>query len=223
MGKNNNRPRLQSPGLYVPLEAIEETRALTEFHRRDFEKRAIPFFDALADVRCAIAQIEILSVASGGDKTAEAFARCADQLTAAMNAFSREVQSISSNPFADVHHRDVQALAQQCNALRMVANEYALARADQRSSLQRKIADAISHMNPLIASLRRAPRANDQQLDLVAMMLRDRLNNPAIKHYGPALEDLRVTEPTIYAEFFAWKTKPQMEAYARQLMARRKV
>lgn len=209
----NPKPEL----FYISSYVVQELHALLkENHERlkhDFETKADDFYEASNEVRCIIGQIKILTIANGGDATASAFAKCADKLMAASNAFSRQVEIISRNPLANVNYTVIQDLATECQALRIAANDYATAKETARPAIQRRIADAVAKTDPLIAELRRPHQTNNENLRLVAQMLIARREKGM--DFKKAIRDIAHSDPSIHQQFFSGKGS---ESYARKLV-----
>lgn len=188
----------------------------------EFHHKSDDYYRALEGVTVCLGQLEILSVANGGQDTARAFGQTADALSSAYNQFIRAVQACRANPMMQFDEDGLRQLGERCNVMRQAANGYANADKTQWSAWQRAIAEAVAQTKPLIAALRAAQKrpASAGERRIVADMLIKRrqggMNDRA------ALENLKRSEPAVYAAFFPHQDDQARLAYARKLRLQRK-
>lgn len=203
---------------------IAEQTAINNRYLEDFTRRAFVFMDALSEVKVAIGQIEILFVAKGGEKTANAMGDVASRLVSAVNTLEQKTRIYAQNPFATIHQQNIGELISQCEALRNAANIYATARPEDRPVLQRRMASAISEAKPYIAKLfntdANAGAIHDELL-IAEMLAAQKAQG---KHIPESLKEIQKNAPGAFLRYFgvapAGEITETEHDRARQLMKR---
>jgi len=207
---------------YMARQQLEKIRDLNNRAVKAGVEDTWDFYSALSDVKVSLGQIEILFVANGGDKTAKAVGKCADELSGAMNQLQRATQQLGTSPFININQAQIQGLVDYCGAVRFSANFYATAKDVARPGIQNKIAQAIADAKPLITSLYRSHKHNDSDVRVVAQMLITR--HARGMNTRPAIVDILNSDPSLILSVFGVHAESDITedhlAKARQLISR---
>lgn len=202
--------------------AIEEQVRVNNEVLDHFKSWAPEFYSAIGEVKYFVGQLEISFVVNGGEKTAAAMGKCADQLLAAYSALHRVKESLANNPFADIKHQELNELLDYCKAMYTAAAEYTTATGTDRSSTQRKFASALAQAKPLFAALYSNPNHSNEALSIITEMLITRRNKGMTTR--KALRDIQKSDPKLILQIFGVepnsKITDQACDYARKLIER---